>query len=236
MSEIEMYLVGGFVRDHLLGVRSKDIDFTVVAPSWEAMRAHLIQEGFNIHLESPEYVTVRAGVPEGHEFRQMARDADFVLARRDGPSSDGRRPDHVEPGTLLDDLARRDFTVNAIAMAHDGSLLDPHGGQEDLEARRLQFVGDPLVRIQEDGLRVLRGFRFMITKGLTPTVQTLEALTSPEATEMLGAVSLERIREELNRMFHHDTLETLLLFRSLPSPMRDAIFRPPLRLTATLAQ
>src|SRR5690606_30256826 len=115
MTAIQMFEVGGCVRDDLLGIPTKDVDFTVVAPSFDAMRDHLIREGFRIHVESPEFVAIRAGVPEGHPLRERTKDADFVLARKDAPTGDGRRPDFVEPGTLMDDLARRDFTVNAMA-------------------------------------------------------------------------------------------------------------------------
>src|SRR4051812_1141546 len=100
---IKFYEVGGCVRDELLGIPSKDIDFVVIAPSFEAMRAHLLAEKFKIFVEKQEFVTIRASVPPGHPLRQRTRDADFVLARKDSPTSDGRRPDYVEPGTLEDD-------------------------------------------------------------------------------------------------------------------------------------
>lgn len=232
---VEMFEVGGCVRDALMGRESKDVDFVVLAPSFDAMRAALVADGFKVHVEKPEFVTIRAGVPAGHPLRERTKDADFVLARKDSATGDGRRPDFVEPGTLLDDLARRDFTVNAIARAQDGTLIDPFGGVEDIAARVLRFVGDPAERITEDGLRVLRGFRFMVTKGLTPAEGTLAALVSPLAVEMLAKVSVERIREEVERMFTFDTLATLdMVAHVMPPEMQEAIFSRGLRLSATL--
>jgi len=233
--EIRVYEVGGGVRDSLLGVPSKDVDFVVIAPSFKAMRLHLTEQGLRVFLEKEEFATIRCGVPRNHPLRERTSAADFVLARRDGPSSDGRRPDFVEAGNLSEDLARRDFTVNALARNPiTGDIIDEHGGLKDLTELRLRFVGDPAERIREDGLRVLRGFRFIITKGLTPTPETNAALRSDEAASMLSCVSVERIHDELEKMFVHDTLATLALIESLSQDMHRAIFRSGLRLRPTL--
>ena len=232
---IKLFEVGGCVRDELLGIPSKDVDFVVIAPSFEAMERHIDEMGLKVFISKPEFVTIRAGVPKGHPLRARCKDADFVLARKDGPSTDGRRPDFVEPGTLEDDLRRRDFTVNALARdPFTGEIVDPHGGLTDLEDRSLRFVGAAHERIREDGLRVLRGFRFAITKGLKPTPETVAALRSDLAADMLQAVSVERIREELEKMLHHDTLRTLSTLTGMGWRMREAIFRDGLRLSATL--
>lgn len=237
-NNISIFEVGGCVRDELLGVPTKDIDFTVVAPSFDAMRNHLLDEGFRIHTENPEFFTIRAGVPEGHKLREVTKDADFVWARREGPSSDGRHPDWVEPGSLADDLARRDFTVNALARTTEGDMagliIDFHDGIADLQHRKLRFVGDPIERIREDGLRVLRGFRFMVTKGFTPDQETWDALTSDSAAEMLQCVSVGRIQGELDRMFQHDTIASFDLLSKAGDAIREAIFRDGLRLAATM--
>lgn len=235
----KIYEVGGTVRDQILGLKSKDVDFVMVTDSFESMRAYILSEGFDIYLEKPEYVTIRAGVPKDHPLRARCRDADFVLARKDGPSTDGRRPDYVEAGTLEDDLARRDFTVNALALdPYTKEIVDPHNGRKDLEDRVLRFVGDPMRRVKEDGLRVLRGFRFMITKGLRPETETALTLRSRVAADMLSSVSLNRVREEMEKMVAFDTLATLKLFKTLSEYTLEAIFREDqgkkLRLSATL--
>jgi tRNA nucleotidyltransferase (CCA-adding enzyme) len=234
--------VGGCIRDEMLGITSKDVDFTVVSSACEReveevfarMVEHLEAEGFKVFTTMPEFLTARAKVPFGHELAVRTDVADFVLARQDGPTADGRRPEFVRPGTLMDDLSRRDFTVNAMARTVEGELVDPFGGESDLRAGLLRFVGDPLERIREDGLRVLRGFRFMVTKGLKPTTETREAMCSPEAAEMLSKVSRERMREELERMFQTSTVETLGLFATLPTTTVEAMFPEGLRLSATM--
>jgi len=237
MSGICFYEVGGCIRDEFMGLKSKDVDFTVVAPSFDAMRSELVDRGFTIWEERPEFGTIRAGVPKDDILRARTKDADFVLARKDGPSSDGRRPDFVEPGDLIDDLARRDFTVNSIARSVQGEIIDPFGGRADIEDRILRFVGDPEERIREDGLRVIRGFRFMVMKGLTPTPFTARALVSHIAIDMLAGVAIERVQQELDRMFKFDTIATMeVLAHGMPPEMVDVIFRDGLRLGATLAQ
>lgn len=236
--KFETFLVGGALRDEFMGIKSKDHDFVVLAPSFEAMREAIVADGFTVHTEKPEFVTIRAGVPKDHPLRSHAKDADFVLARKDSATSDGRRPDFVEPGTLEDDLTRRDFTVNSLARnAVTGELVDLFGGESDIREGILRFVGNPDDRIREDGLRVLRGFRFMVTKGFEPEPETLKAFVSDFATEMLAKVSTERIREELERMFVTDTLQTLdILSHRMTVEMLDVIFANGLRLTATMAK
>lgn len=235
---IKLFEVGGAVRDELMGLRSKDVDFAVEAPSFQAMLDHIQKDlGLKVFLAKEEFLTIRAGVPEGHKLRERCKDADFVLCRKDGPSTDGRRPDFVEPGTILDDLARRDFSVNAIARdPFTGELIDPHGGRNDLATRTLRFVGRPEARIREDGLRVMRAFRFVVTKGFAMEDETHWAVRSPVAVQMLSCVSVERIREELERMFAHNTMAALDMLAGLHREMRTAIFREGLRLTPTLAQ
>lgn len=232
--ELRFYEVGGCVRDAFLGLPVKDVDFAVEAPSFEVMEAELERMGFKIFQSRPEFLTIRASVPKGHSLRERTKDADFVMCRADGPSSDGRRPDFVIPGTIQDDLARRDFTVNAMARDEDGSLVDPFDGHTDLTNGHLRFVGEAQTRISEDGLRVLRGFRFMITKGFSAVGSTWEALLSEESAEMLMCVSIERVREELVKMFDADTWEAMGLLTSLPDHTFEAIFRDGLRMTPTL--
>jgi tRNA nucleotidyltransferase (CCA-adding enzyme) len=140
----------------------------------------------------------------------------------------------VKPGTLEDDIFRRDFSVNALCRDIQGNLIDFVDGVSDIENKILRFVGDPEQRIKEDGLRVLRGFRFQITKGFVPEVETHAALRSGLAEEMLAGVSKERVREELNKMFMFSTLDSLHLLGTLPDTMAKVIFSGGLRLDATM--
>ena len=235
--------VGGAVRDKFLGLDSKDVDFVAVPENADTflnadaafmfLCTHLKEQGFKVFLETPEFFTVRAQVPDGHPLKERTNVADFVLARKDGPSSDGRHPDFVLPGTLMDDLQRRDFTVNAMAILN-GELVDPFGGQSDLESNLLRFVGDPTQRIAEDGLRVMRALRFMVVKGFDMDMDTWDAINSDFAAEMLTKVSTERIREELEKMFFSNTLWSLHLMTELDPEVQNAIFRDGLRLMPTL--
>ena len=234
--------VGGAVRDKFLGVDSKDVDFVAVPTqqfdtaddAFNALVAHLKETGFKVFLETPQFFTVRAQVPVwAFNLRERTTVADFVLARKDGPSSDGRRPDFVLPGTLMDDLTRRDFTVNAMAMMND-ELIDPFGGREDLDNNLLRFVGNPNDRIAEDGLRVMRALRFHITKGFDVDTETWDAVNSEFAAEMLMKVSTERIREELEKMFLFNTIQSMETLSDVRRSLKRAIFRDGLRLMPTM--
>lgn len=205
---INYYFVGGFVRDELLGIKSKDVDFAVEAPSYEAMRDDILARGYIIFIEKPEYFTIRGKHPQ-------YGGVDFVLCRRDGYYSDNRRPDTVEVGTIYDDLARRDFTINAIAKTENGKYVDPHGGRIDLEKRVLRCVGDTNTRLTEDPLRILRALRFRITKNFLTDAELYRALDSWDIVSGLKTVAVERIYEELRRCYEFDTWKTMRLLAQL---------------------
>jgi tRNA nucleotidyltransferase (CCA-adding enzyme) len=204
MNEIKFYQVGGCVRDEILGIKSKDIDYAVEAPSYAEMKAAIEGRGGQIFLETPQYFTIRAKVP------QLGA-ADFVLCRKDGEYVDGRRPETVEVGTLYDDLARRDFTMNAIAKGEDGSYIDPYEGQLHIKQRCIVAVGNPYERFSEDYLRMLRAIRFAVTKkfGISKAVRCAIF----DLHNHVAEVSVERIREELGKAFEADTLRTLNYLR-----------------------
>lgn len=245
---MEMYLVGGIVRDMLLGLKPKDHDFSVVMPPntldpFAIMQLELDRRGVEIFVITPEFLTIRGRFSKSDlEYPGIA--ADFVLARKDSAGSDGRRPDYVEPGTLMDDLSRRDFTVNAMAIKGayelpDGSkvasgLIDPFGGQDDLKIRLLRFVGDPMTRIREDALRVMRALRFGVTKDFVLEPESADAICSREAAELLANISEERRADELSKMFRYDTEASLDCLASIPAELRAAIFAGRVRLDSTL--
>lgn len=225
---MRIFEVGGCVRDSIIGRDSKDVDFSVEVESFDAMRDEIIARGMTIFVESPQFVTIRA---RDNETRETF---DFVMCRKDGPSSDQRRPDFVEPGTLMDDLARRDFTMNAIARAEDGTIIDPFDGVQDIEDGIIRAVGDPFERFAEDGLRVARAIRFAIVFGFTIEFQTFQAMNSPESIESLRSVAIERVREEMEKAFRADTIETIRTVAEFSPEMQTAIFRDGLRASATM--
>lgn len=239
MNPIRIFQVGGSVRDGILGKQSKDLDFAVEAPSFDAMVDFLTAEGFVIFTQNPEFVTVRAHFPRNHPEHGRTT-ADFVLCRVDGPSSDGRRPDFVTAGSIFDDLARRDFTVNAIAIDPDGNVLDPHNGRQDLADNILRCVGDTQTRFTEDALRPLRAIRFAITKGFDLHPDIVAALHDPATAQRLlevlpngkDRIPANRVFDEISKCFRFDTVATLDFLFTLPKGLRDAIFSRGLRLEA----
>ena len=211
----KIYLVGGAIRDKIMGLQSKDKDYVVECESFDAMRQLILNRGGKIFLETPKFLTIRALMPE-------LGAADYVLARKDGVYKDGRHPESVEVGTIQDDLARRDFTMNAIAKnVETGELIDPHGGATDIENKRIRCVGNPTERFNEDKLRVFRALRFAITKDFTIDPETHLAMIE---TQDFSGVSTERIREELAKMFKYDSETTMLHICCEYDNLRRVIF------------
>lgn len=231
---LNVFVVGGCLRDQALiefgaipQTNIKDIDFAVEAESFDVMTDELAASGFEIFKSDPEFVTLRARFPRTLEWADWLVDqdfdlgltADFVLCRKDGVYKDGRRPESVSAGTIFDDLARRDFTVNAIARHADAGILDPFDGMRDCGDRILRFVGDPFRRVEEDGLRVLRGLRFMVTRGLEPDDAAREMFHSAMAQDAVAQQNDQRIFEEVEKMFRFDTpraIQILNEFHMMP--------------------
>lgn len=221
---IRFFLVGGAVRDLIMGRTPKDFDFTVVAESYVDMRDTLIENGFKIFLEDEGHFTVRAKRSGPWHFGGLDlsnKTFDFVLARKEGAYADGRHPDSVEPGTLLDDLARRDFTMNAIALDWDGNYIDPFDGARDIKTNFIRCVGG-VERLYEDGLRMVRALRFAVTLDFVIDLEETAAMRDPANMKYLENVSVDRIRSELYKCFGHDTLETLWILDSFPA-LRNAL-------------
>tara|TARA_B100000683_G_scaffold264695_1_gene294631 strand:+ start:101 stop:826 length:726 start_codon:yes stop_codon:yes gene_type:complete len=219
-NSIRLFEVGGSIRDELMGITEiPDRDFCAEAPSWPALLEWCHANMERVFLVTPEFFTVRGRMPNGDAI-------DVVMCRKDGSSSDGRHPDSVEAGTLLDDLARRDFTVNAMAREVDpatlepiGEIIDPFHGRQHLISGILRCVGVTSIRFEEDGLRVLRAARFAITKSLELCPDLEANLSSGHWWVFAGeTVSAERIREELTKMFKHDTVRAMsMFFNRLPA-------------------
>lgn len=181
--------VGGAVRDALLGTPVADLDLaTALAP--DAVLARLRAAGIRAVPTGIEHGTVTAILASGP--------VEVTTLRRD-VSTDGRRATVAFTDDWQEDAARRDFTINALyADPRSGVLFDYFGGLEDLEARRVRFIGDPLRRIAEDHLRILRFFRFLARFGDTPDAEGLDACTA-RARDLM-ALSRERIRDELLKL------------------------------------
>lgn len=251
---MKTYLVGGAVRDEIMGKTSKDLDYTVVLDEedmklrrpanmddpytpltpFQVMSERLRIMGFKIFVETPEFFTVRAQFPKGDERGTGGMTADFVLARKEGEYTDGRRPDQVEIGTLMDDLARRDFTINAIAKAEDGTLIDPFNGLIDIEHGIIQTVGFAGDRFSEDALRVVRALRFSVTKGFIIHPDTSAFMQRRDILDaIVNKISDERIDQELRKMFAHDTVASVMALNQYPA-LTSAMFSGSVSLTSTM--
>lgn len=195
----EAWCVGGAVRDALLGRTPGDWDVTTGAPP-EAVMELFAPGALPTGLQ---HGTVTVGGGHGVEVTTF---------RRDGAYLDNRRPDHVEfTGSLTEDLARRDFTVNAIAVNLRGELADPFGGRTDLAARTLRAVGEPEKRFQEDALRILRGLRFASKLGFRVEPDTDAAIR--RCAPLLKKIAPERIQVEMTGILCGEhAAETLLAY------------------------
>jgi tRNA nucleotidyltransferase (CCA-adding enzyme) len=189
----ESYLVGGCVRDLILGRKPKDWDITTNATPEQ------IQAVFPDNFYSNEFGTV--GVLRETEDESL-KIIEVTPYRTEGTYSDKRRPDSVSFGhSLEEDLARRDFTVNAIAYDESkGHVVDPYKGQKDIELKVLQTVRDPEERFDEDALRLMRAVRLVAELGFSLDSATASAIQVKAAN--LKHVSRERIRDELVRILN----------------------------------
>ncbi len=179
-----LYIVGGAVRDYLLGIQNEDYDFTTDAKPEEVM--HLFKAVIPTGIDHGT-VTVRF---EKHSF-------EVTTFRSEGSYQDGRHPSSVTfISNLAEDLKRRDFTINAFAVdLHDSRIIDLNGGKEDLKHRTIRAIGDARKRFEEDGLRILRACRFAGKLNFRIDEDTLKAMHDCRAN--LRNVSSERIRDEL---------------------------------------
>ena len=192
----EAYVVGGCVRDALLGREPNDWDITTSALPSE------VKEIF------PR--TIDTGLKHGTVTVLIGRESFEVTTYRvDGVYEDGRHPKQVTfTPSLSEDLRRRDFTINAMAYDPGSGLVDLFGGQEDLTDGVIRAVGDPVQRFTEDALRILRAFRFAAQLGYSIDPETLRAASS--LSRNLEKISSERIREELEKILLSDNPDILM--------------------------
>ena len=195
------YAVGGCVRDALLGLTPHDYDLCTSA------QPELIKQ---IFADSPQ---IHAGEKHGTIgiIFPGSEVYEITTFRTEGDYKDGRHPNWVEFVTdITKDLARRDFTVNAMAYNPKEGFIDPFGGQQDLQTKTLRAVGDPQLRFTEDALRILRGVRFCATYQLQPEAQTQEAMC--QLASLMDHLARERVFEELCKLLVHIRPEHMAQF------------------------
>ncbi len=195
----EAYLVGGCVRDVLRGVKPKDWDVTTNATPEE------IQGLFEHTFYENNFGTV--GVVNENPEDPTLETVEVTTYRLESSYTDNRHPDEVNFSSRVeDDLKRRDFTINAIALytpigvtdISKGHIIDLYGGEEDLEKKIIRTVEDPVERFNEDALRMLRAIRFVAELGFTINGETAEAIK--RKADLLKNIALERIRDEFTKI------------------------------------
>ena len=192
--DLETYLIGGYVRDYLIGRPSKDIDFVCVG------------NGISLAKEVAKALGKEAKFTVFKNYGTAAihwkgQELEFVGARKESYRSESRNPE-VSEGTLEDDQNRRDFTINAMAISlnkgSEGELLDPFDGKKDLERLLIRTPLDPVVTFSDDPLRMMRAIRFSSQLGFDIDADSFDALMSQK--ERLAIISQERISDELNKI------------------------------------
>lgn len=194
----EAYVVGGCVRDSLLGRKALDFDLATSA------LPEMTREAF------AGYPTIDTGIKHGTLTVLIDHHPlEITTYRTDGTYSDARHPDQVTfVRSIREDLARRDFTCNAMAYHPDTGLYDPFSGQKDLKNKLLRAVGTPEKRFREDALRILRGLRFSGQLGFDIEPLTLKAMVSIKGR--LNLVAVERIAKEVNLLLLGDYADQAL--------------------------
>lgn len=192
--QLPVYLVGGYVRDMLLGRPCKDIDFTVVGDGIRMAQA--VAESLGKKGEVTVFKNFGTALIRYHDF-----DIEFVGARRESYRSESRKPE-VQSGSLEDDLQRRDFSINALAISLNeenfGELIDKFKGLQDLDRGIIRTPLNPELTYSDDPLRMMRAIRFATQLGFSIEENSFNAIQSQ--AERIAIISAERISDELNKI------------------------------------
>lgn len=193
---VQAYVIGGFVRDHIMGRVNPDRDIDIVVLGDGPAMARAIAREINRDIKVTVFKTFGTAM-----FRYKNADIEFVGARKESYSADSRKPS-VKPGTLEDDQNRRDFTINALAISlnrnNPGEVLDPFGGIDDIRNGIIRTPLDPDTTFSDDPLRMMRAARFASQLGFRIDDVTMDSIS--RNAERIKIVSSERITTELNKI------------------------------------
>lgn len=192
----EAYVIGGYVRDHIMGREHPDMDIDIVVLGDGVAMAKATAAEINPDINVTVFKTFGTAM-----FRYKNYDIEFVGARKESYTKNSRKP-KVSPGSLEDDQNRRDFTINALAISLNkdsfGEVLDPFGGMDDIRNKILRTPLDPDTTFTDDPLRMMRAVRFSSQLGFTVSEETLASIS--RNAERIKIVSAERITVELNKI------------------------------------
>jgi len=198
---VEAYVIGGYVRDHILGRINPDKDIDIVVMGDGPAMARAVAREISRDIKVTVFKTFGTAM-----FRYQNYDIEFVGARKESYSEDSRKPS-VKPGSLADDQNRRDFTINALAISlnrdNPGEVLDPFGGIDDIHNGVIRTPLDPDTTFSDDPLRMMRAVRFASQLRFTIAEDTLDSIS--RNAERIKIVSAERITTELNKIMATDT-------------------------------
>ena len=197
----EAWLVGGCVRDAILGRSRGDVDLATSA-TWQQVQQACAARGMAVHETGTAHGTVT--VVCDHETFEV------TTYRIDGDYRDARHPESVRfTSSIVEDLARRDFTINAMAWHPERGLLDPFGGRTDVGAGIIRAVGNPNERFEEDALRILRAVRFASQLGFSIDPETVAGMNAQ--AQNLNRISVERVLVELEALLLGDAVRSVLM-------------------------
>jgi poly(A) polymerase len=201
---VEAYVIGGYVRDHIMGRENPDKDIDIVVIGDGPAMARAVAREISRDIRVTVFKTFGTAM-----FRYQNYDIEFVGARKESYSEDSRKPS-VASGTLEDDQNRRDFTINALAISlnkeNPGEVLDPFGGLEDIRNGIIRTPLDPDTTFSDDPLRMMRAIRFATRLGFRIDEGTLASIA--RNAERISIVSAERITVELNKIMAAPTPST----------------------------
>lgn len=207
----EAYVVGGFVRDFLLGKKSYDIDVTTNATPEQVIE--VFDKVIPTGIKHGTVTAIVRNVP-----------IEITTFRNDGDYLDNRRPESVVfSSNIKDDIIRRDFTINSFLMDHNLDIIDLLDAKGDLDNKIIKTIGDPNKRFNEDALRMLRAIRFVSKLGFEIEKDTFEAIRNNAS--LLSNVSIERIKLELGKIFlgkHYN--EAKILLEEIKFPIIDFVY------------
>jgi len=204
---LDCYVIGGFVRDYFLKRESKDVDIVVVGSGIEM--AKLVSKALKITSEIKIFKTYGTAMLQYSNF-----EIEFVGARKESYSAKSRNP-KIFKGTLKDDIKRRDFTINSLAISLNkkdyGTLIDQYNGLDDIESKIIKTPLDPNVTFNDDPLRMLRAIRFASNLKFDINKHILEVITN--LSSRINIITKERVVDEINKILLSEAIIRILSAR-----------------------